>query len=46
MMWHPRKAAFRVGNVAGALWDDANIGTESVAFNKNTTASAPQCGLR
>ena len=41
MMWHPRKAAFRVGNVAGAFWDDVNIGTESVAFNKNTTASAP-----
>ncbi len=39
MMWHPRRAAFRAGNVTGAFWDDANIGNESVAFNKNTTAS-------
>ena len=39
MMWHPRRAAFRAGNVTGAFWDDVNIGNESVAFNKNTTAS-------
>ena len=39
MMWYPRKAAFRAGNVDGSFWDEANIGTESVAFNKNTTAS-------
>jgi hypothetical protein len=39
MMWHPRRAAFRAGNVTGAFWDDANVGNESVAFNKNTTAS-------
>jgi hypothetical protein len=40
MMWFPRKAAFRVGAVDGAQWDDANIGNESVAFNKNTRATA------
>ncbi len=39
MMWHPRRAAFRAGNVTGTTWDDVNVGNESVAFNKNTTAS-------
>jgi hypothetical protein len=40
MMWHPRKAAFRVGRVDADAWDDGNIGNESVAFNKNTRATA------
>jgi hypothetical protein len=39
MIWYPGKAAFRAGSVTGTHWDDANIGSESVAFNKNTTAS-------
>ena len=32
MMWVPSKASFRVGSVAGSIWDDANIGTSSIAF--------------
>ena len=40
MMWYPRKAAFRAGRVDADAWDDANIGSESVAFNKNTRATA------
>jgi trimeric autotransporter adhesin len=39
LMWHPRKAAFRVGRVTGSQWDDANIGNSSVATGYNTTAS-------
>ena len=39
MMWHPSKAAIRAGNVAGTQWDDANVGSESAAFNKNTRAT-------
>jgi|GEM_PF-3101415 len=39
MMWYPRKAAFRAGFVAGAAWDDVNIGNYSAAFGSNTTAS-------
>jgi Chaperone of endosialidase/Head domain of trimeric autotransporter adhesin len=39
MMWHPAKAAFRAGNVTTTQWDEANVGSESAAFNKNTTAS-------
>jgi hypothetical protein len=39
MMWFPRKAAFRAGRVDATAWDDANIGSESVAFNKNTRAT-------
>jgi hypothetical protein len=39
MMWYPKKAAFRAGNVSGTQWDDANIGTYSTAFGYNTTAS-------
>jgi trimeric autotransporter adhesin len=29
MMWYPKKAAFRVGAVAGDQWSDANTGTYS-----------------
>ncbi len=40
MMWIPAKAAFRAGGVdGGAAWDDANIGTSSVAFGYSTKAN-------
>ncbi len=39
MFWYPKKSAFRVGNVAGAQWDDVNIGEFSTAFGYDTTAS-------
>lgn len=38
LMWHPRKAAFRVGTVTGPLWDDQNIGAHSAAFGLDTAA--------
>ncbi len=39
MMWHPRKAAFRAGQVTIPLWDDLNIGNHSTAFGLNPVAS-------
>jgi hypothetical protein len=42
MVWNPRKAAFRAGTTSGALstvWDDSQIGVQSVAFGINTVAS-------
>lgn len=39
MVWNPRKAAFRAGQVSGTQWDDVNIGRGSTAFGSNTTAS-------
>src|ERR1039458_4928809 len=39
MMWYPLKAAFRVGEVFGTQWDDANIGGYSFASGNNTIAS-------
>jgi hypothetical protein len=44
MMWYPAKAAFRAGKIRfsgnfGDEWDDAYIGTYSVAFGRNTEAS-------
>ena len=39
MMWYPRKAAFRAGDVLGSQWDAANVGDYSVAMGINTTAS-------
>lgn len=39
MVWYPNKAAFRAGYVNGTQWDDANIGTYSVAMGGDTTAS-------
>ncbi|NQU54684.1 MAG: hypothetical protein HQ522_19350 [Bacteroidetes bacterium] len=39
LMWYPKKAAFRVGYVDGDLWDDSNIGDNSVAMGYNTKAS-------
>ena len=41
-IWYPKKAAIRAGEVTGTQWDDANIGNHSVAFGKNTKASAPK----
>ncbi|MCW5907390.1 MAG: hypothetical protein KIS94_06000 [Chitinophagales bacterium] len=38
MMWYPAKAAFRVGHVNGAEWDDANIGDYSFASGVGTKA--------
>ncbi len=40
MIWYPRKAALRAGSVEGSQWDDANIGSHSVALGRSTTASA------
>jgi hypothetical protein len=39
MMWYPRKAAFRAGEVNGTQWDDAAIGDNSIAMGHNTEAS-------
>jgi endosialidase-like protein/trimeric autotransporter adhesin len=39
LMWHPAKAAFRAGQVAGDRWDDRNVGPGSVALGANTLAS-------
>ena len=38
MMWHPRKAAFRAGQINVPAWDDANVGQHSTAFGFNTWA--------
>jgi Chaperone of endosialidase/Head domain of trimeric autotransporter adhesin len=38
MMWYPGKAAFRVGYVDNAYWDDFNIGNYSFATGLNTVA--------
>ncbi len=42
MFWYPKKAAFRAGALSGSQWDDANIGSNSVAFGWNNTASGSQ----
>lgn len=39
LMWIPRKAAFRAGNVFGNNWDAENIGAYSFASGYNTRAS-------
>jgi len=39
MMWIPSKKALRAGAIDATQWDDANIGTLSVAFGENTKAS-------
>jgi hypothetical protein len=49
MMWYPRKAAFRAGNINGTQWDAANIGDYSVAIGQDVRASASNAvafGLR
>ncbi len=47
LMWVPRKAAFRVGRVFdngapynGQHWNDANVGTQSIAMGFNTVANS------
>jgi hypothetical protein len=37
--FYPKKGALRSGRVDGNQWDDANIGTNSTAFGRNTTAN-------
>ena len=39
MHWYPRQAAFRAGAVNGTQWDNASIGTCSIALGNNCTAS-------
>ncbi len=39
MIWYPKKAAFRAGQVYGDHWDESNIGIESVAMGVDTKAS-------
>ena len=39
MMWYPDKASFRVGRVNGNQWDSENIGSSSMAWGRNNTAS-------
>lgn len=39
MMWYPSKAAFRAGSVDGTAWDDANIGSYTLAGGFNTMAT-------
>lgn len=40
LMWHPDKSAFRAGTIDGTQWDDANIGSYTVAIGENCRASA------
>jgi hypothetical protein len=39
LMWSPAKAAIRAGRVQSTQWDDANIGSQSAAFNHDTRAT-------
>lgn len=39
LMWHPRKAAFRAGQMERDLWDEGAIGLYSAAFGLNTLAN-------
>ncbi len=39
MLWYPRKAAFRAGDVDGTQWNNANIGNYSTAMGQAPTAS-------
>jgi hypothetical protein len=39
MMWYPRRAALRAGQINGTQWDAANIGEWSVAMGQNARAS-------
>ncbi len=38
LLWYPRKAAFRVGEVSGSQWDDASVGNYSFAAGQGTIA--------
>jgi hypothetical protein len=39
LLWYPKKAAFRAGNVSGTQWNDGDIGLYSAALGYNTSAS-------
>ncbi len=39
LMWYPGKAAFRAGSIQSSQWDDASIGTNSVAMGRDVMAS-------
>lgn len=39
LIWYPKKAAFRVGDVDSTQWDDVNIGHYSVAMGASSKAS-------
>ncbi|PJB72628.1 MAG: hypothetical protein CO093_02495, partial [Alphaproteobacteria bacterium CG_4_9_14_3_um_filter_47_13] len=39
MFFDTQRAAFRVGNVGGTQWDNANVGNYSMAIGASTTAS-------
>jgi hypothetical protein len=39
LMFYPKKGALRSGSVNGTLWDDTNIGNNSIAMGSGTTAS-------
>jgi hypothetical protein len=41
LMWYPKKAAFRAGEVTFPGWDDVNIGSHSAAFGFNSVATGP-----
>ena len=40
LIWYPRMAAFRAGQVTGDQWNDDNIGLHSVAMGYNTEANS------
>jgi len=42
LIWYPDKSALRVGNATGTEWDEANVGTDSVAFINGAQASGVQ----
>jgi hypothetical protein len=39
LMWYPRKAAFRAGEVSADQWDDEKIGPNSMALGRDPVAS-------
>jgi len=39
LMWHPGRAAFRVGRARGTEWNQASVGLGSAALGDGTTAS-------
>lgn len=40
LIWYPKKAAFRAGDVNGSQWNDANIGNCSTAMGSSTKATS------
>ncbi len=46
LIWYPRKAAFRVGSVSGAQWDDPSVGIYSVVLGgTDNEASSNNSGI-